>query len=77
MDDDMETRRVLQDAAVVRRSRRRIAAAIADLAARPLDEAVATRMRQALGRDHELARHALDRLHRVAGAATCQGDSPS
>jgi hypothetical protein len=59
--DEVEDRRVLQDAALVRRSRRTIDAAIAALAARPLDEAAADRMREALG-GHASARQALRRL---------------
>lgn len=62
MNDDVKGRRILEDAALVRSARRQIDAAIADLAVRPLDEAAATKMRQALAGDHVSARRALHRL---------------
>lgn len=64
MDDDVtQAGRDLEAAAAVHAARRRIDSAIADLAARPLDEAAADRMRSILASpDLRRARRALRRL---------------
>jgi hypothetical protein len=61
MDDQDQT--LLSDAVTVRSAQRAISAAIADLAARPLDVAAAEQMRRALHAPNLVtARRALDRL---------------
>jgi hypothetical protein len=66
--DDLSDAQPLRDAALVHAASRQIRAALADLAARPLDEAAAEQMRLVLVRQTgrvEDARAALQRLERM------------
>lgn len=67
MDEDVPGAGELADAALVHSARREVGQAIAALAARPLDEAAAERMRHALTAVSGPAREALQRL-RSAGS---------
>lgn len=62
IDDDTAGPRQLRDAAVVRSVRAEMDRALADLAVRPLDEAVGERMRRLLDSKAPTARAALQRL---------------
>lgn len=66
MDEDLVGDGLMHDAALVHSARRRMDAAIAELAAQPFDEAAAARMRQAL-RCSSGARAALRRLRTPPG----------
>lgn len=70
MDEDLVGVRQMHDAALVRSARRRIGTAVAELADRPLDEAAAAAMLQALA----AGRPATAALRRLAA---CNARQPS
>jgi hypothetical protein len=74
VNDDVEARRDLEAAARVHAARRAIDDAIAELAARPLDERAADRMRAVLAAPG--LRQARSALRRLAAAATATAASP-
>ena len=64
MDDQSQRElQALQDAALIHAARRELDAAIAGLVVKPLDEAAATKMRQALGSRRRRAESAWHRLN--------------
>lgn len=70
MHEDLAGVRQMQDAALVRSARRQIGQALAELADRPLDEAAASAMLQAL----DVGRPASAALRRLSAGAARHGD---